>query len=342
MADLTNWARRKLAGRTGLVPVEVDVRYASGKTGKAVRYKSPGEAKKLIAAGKAQPVGGAHAPQAPVAVAKLPHKPGAGEAPAEPRKWVEKIPGLPNDTLEHYMVDGKLTPQRAALHEEIKRDFLKNAQPVPPGEQPVCVMMMGGPASGKSAMVKSTMNTEGFVVMDADAVKERLPEYQDAADIDRSRGRSAKNAAAMVHEESSMLAKQIRDEGFKMRTNLILDRTGRSFENSKRDIEQAKAKGYRVVLIYAHVEDPEIAIPRVQERAERTGRLVPEAVVRDAYNVIPKTFNSIQHLPDEVAVFNTSKFPPTLAYSRSAAGEVVHDTEYYGSLTKRGNHGYTT
>jgi hypothetical protein len=57
MRDYVEWAGRKFAGREGLVPVEVDVRYASGKVGQAIRYKSPSDAKKLISEGKAKPVG---------------------------------------------------------------------------------------------------------------------------------------------------------------------------------------------------------------------------------------------------------------------------------------------
>jgi hypothetical protein len=50
---LTDWARRR-SGHGGLVPILVDITYSSGVVGKAIRYKSPEDAKKMIASGQAE------------------------------------------------------------------------------------------------------------------------------------------------------------------------------------------------------------------------------------------------------------------------------------------------
>lgn len=50
---LVDWARRR-SGHDGLVPVLVDIKYSSGVVGKAIRYKSPEDAKKMIASGQAE------------------------------------------------------------------------------------------------------------------------------------------------------------------------------------------------------------------------------------------------------------------------------------------------
>ena len=47
----------KFAKRLDLVPVVVPINYKSGKVGEGIRYKSPDEAKAMVAAGKAKPAG---------------------------------------------------------------------------------------------------------------------------------------------------------------------------------------------------------------------------------------------------------------------------------------------
>jgi superoxide dismutase len=46
----------RMAGKEGLVPVEVEIKYKSGKTGTGIRYKKPEVAAKMIAEGKAKAV----------------------------------------------------------------------------------------------------------------------------------------------------------------------------------------------------------------------------------------------------------------------------------------------
>lgn len=126
----------------------------------------------------------------------------SGEPLEQPKplapKWHEHVAGMPQETYQkwfdrHPDEGGKPRPERQKLHAEIMRRAFDDKKPVPAGETPVCIMMMGGPASGKSTMVRSYANLDGFVVTDADDVKAMLPEYRVAVKS------KARNAANMAH-----------------------------------------------------------------------------------------------------------------------------------------------
>jgi predicted ABC-type ATPase len=237
--------------------------------------------------------------------------------------FVDKVEGLPTDTKTAYQdQSGQYTPERQQLHTEIANHFLDRAKPVPMDKKPVAVITMGGPGSGKSS-VTSGMDLEDFVLVDPDAIKAQLPEYQQAL------GGKALNAARMVHEESSDVAKGIRETAITQRKNLMLDGVGADYDKMASRIESLKASGYHVSLVSVHIPT-ETAKQRVANRALSSGRWVPLDFVEDAYSKIPGNFDKLSQLTHDAVAYDNSGSGVKMMFSKQHGSEpVTHDPEAY-------------
>lgn len=206
-----------------------------------------------------------------------------------------------DDSLAKYTrEDGTLTPEREELHKQIIDDTFKDVTPA--DGQPTFTVMGGGPASGKSTMINSGAATlpNNSVTIDPDAVKAKLPEYQEmVANGDLS-------AAGFVHEESSALAKRMlgvaNDNGF----NVVLDGTGDGSVNSiMKKIRDARKAGMAVEGIYATVPT-DVAISRALARAEKTGRYVNLDIIRDTHRKVSQILPEIAAEFDIVKLYDTT------------------------------------
>lgn len=222
-----------------------------------------------------------------------------------PKDWVDSLPGAPNDTFVYYG-GPSFTTQRAALHRRILATILRGCTRTSP---PQAIVMMGGPASGKSSALRIIGNTTGFITLDSDAIKGELPEYQ------RGVAGNAKNAAASVHAESSHVVQKALRFAIGKRCNLIYDGTGSNAAQYATMIDSLHRAGYSVRLVYVHV-DPALALPRALARAEESGRYVPEYVIASAYASIPYNFGYLADRVDAWTMFDTSEFPPRFVGSK--------------------------
>jgi predicted ABC-type ATPase len=249
--------------------------------------------------------------------------------------FVDNLPGLPEDSLTaHTGPDGKLIRERDDLHREIMRHHMRQAMPVDYPGKPRAIMMMGGPASGKSTMVRhSGLSTENFVVADADGVKDYLPEYRVAV------RNNARSAATVVHEESSMLVKAIRSEAIDTSRNLVIDGTGSKIASYETNLARLVEQGFHTTLLMADC-GADLAVRRAADRAERTGRFIPESFIRDSYGGIPANFVGFRHKVDEFSVYDTGREPAKLVWSKKDGKETVHDSKWMeGFLERAGNKG---
>lgn len=219
------------------------------------------------------------------------------------------------------------TRERIKLHDTIVKAFLKDSKPVSPDETPVAIVMMGGTASGKSTIRKKAYGIGNAAIMDADEIKTKLPEYRKAVRL-RYDG-----AATMSHEESSMLAKRVKNEAVATRRNVVIDGTGANAEKYLDEIRKLKAAGYHVALVMPDV-DVEDALARANVRAEKTGwRVMPE-FVRDAYAKIPGNFFKIAAEVDEAKLYNNRVDGGKLVWEKNRDGhEIHHDPEFVKKFT---------
>jgi predicted ABC-type ATPase len=187
---------------------------------------------------------------------------------------------------------------------------------------------MGAPASGKSSMLKG-VDTSKYVKVDPDAIKEKLPEYIKATSDEKN---TYRGAAAMAHEESSHIAKQVMKEAVERGHHIIVDGTGADKGKFLAKMEALKAAGYHVHVAMPHL-DVAKGMARMADRAEKNGRYVPDDFVRKAYQDIPKNFTEIAKRADSAALFDAS---PTVAqggarlvYEKHSGGHETHHDKTY-------------
>lgn len=236
------------------------------------------------------------------------------------RTWQKGTPGLEepdeNGRFPETMAEG--TPERQAYRNRVIEEFVSKGSTEPKGKdgKKLAIVMMGGPASGKSTIRRQMYGDEpGFVTMDADAVKEYLPEYRlGVANGDMY-------SAARVHEESSTVAKRIRDEAIRRGMNVIIDGTGGNLRGYSDMMNKLRAEGYEIRLIMPQVE-VETGVARALKRSHSTGRFVPEHVIRGNYDRIPRNFAPLARLADEATMIDSASGQRIARFERQADGTV--------------------
>ncbi len=236
----------------------------------------------------------------------------------------------PEGTMDAYTdADGNWWQMRETLHENIIEEGLSKATPV---EEPIVHFMGGGPASGKGTAIREGLIDvpDNIVVVDADEIKDALPEYRALIDDRSSR------AAAYVHEESSYLSKEMFSESVGSGRNTQLDGTGdSSMEKLRSKVASAKEAssaqgGTKVIADYITI-DTEEAVRRARRRAVQTGRSVPEEVVRETHASISKIFPDIldENLFDDVKLWDTAFEPPKLILRKVDGVLEIYDEAAY-------------
>lgn len=203
--------------------------------------------------------------------------------------------------------DGKLTPEREALHKQIIDDILEGKTPV--AGQAELRMMGGGPASGKSSALESgsvqLFDEKSSVTIDPDYMKTKLPGYKEMAKNDPG-------AASYYHEESSALAKRLYQVACNENYNVTYDGTGDgSAKSVESKINTARDKGYKVTGVYVTVDTNE-AVKRNQARYDHavakgeSPRLVPEEYVRNCHAKVTKISSDCASQFDSIQVFDNN------------------------------------
>lgn len=233
------------------------------------------------------------------------------------------------DTFSRYRnEDGTYTPQRRELHDRISSKLREN---VPPSSDKAYLVMGGGPASGKSSIIKAGLAAlpARHVLIDSDAIKAEIPEYQALSAAKDLR------AAEYVHDESSDVATRVNRESFAASQNVVLDGTGDgAIEKLEKKVALARAAGYKVNAEYATSSVGE-AIRRNQERAKKTGRLPPENFLRETHKNVSKVLPEAvkRGLFDGVRLWDTENHTPdgkpTLVMSAAGSKMTVHDPKLW-------------
>jgi phage-related protein (TIGR01555 family) len=236
--------------------------------------------------------------------------PGGGQfAPAGASKFGLK-PG--QSTEEAHRDDkGEWSAERKAHHDEIIKRHLEGKKPVEGG--PDAYILGGGSASGKSTGFKA-MYAKKFedeiLRIDSDAIKDEIPEYEEL------KKRDPENAARLVYEEASHIAKRMMASAAAKKIDMVYDSTG-SWSGIQKMSKTLSDEGYKVHLIYFDVPIPE-ARKRAQARAERTGRHIPEEVIQKSHVGSAKNFMAMhesKHI-SSVNLYDNSGRVPGLVYSK--------------------------
>ena len=248
---------------------------------------------------------------------------------------------------KHLTADGQLTPERAALHENIVNKLFAGKKPVPAGGQKTFFFLGGGSASGKGSFTKpgkaekyGMPDKNACTVVDADELKKELPEYD--WDEEKKTGTGTTNrdkAASFAHEESSALAKRAMEAAFANGYNCTLDGTGDGSEASvMKKIQQARKAGYKVEARYC-TADIETALQRNIERAQKTGRKVQEDSVIGIHKSVSAIFPKVAKEFDHVTLWDHNGDEPVLVAECFRGQDIqVKDPKLYQRFLDKANY----
>lgn len=157
------------------------------------------------------------------------------------------------------------TPISPAQEQAIVKEFVKRGEI---SQTPEVIFIAGLPGSFKSTIARRLEN--GHVVVDPDQIREMIPQYQVSFETDHQ------TAAKIWHAAAVQMQFPIVTRALTESRNMIIDGTMHDttfFVNLVKRIRSQHPQ-YRLKLIFASVF-PETARQRVEERATRTGRIVP-------------------------------------------------------------------
>ena len=173
-------------------------------------------------------------------------------------------------TIDTFKKDGVYTPERQKLHDTIIAKYftpetVAGARPAD-GEAPTFTILGGRGGSGKSWFDGQVYNEHKAIVLDADAIKQMLPEYEGWN-------------AAVVHEESGDLFDKItqiaKDEGL----NIVHDATMKTAKKAVALVQGFKDAGYQTEAHYMYLPPQEAAKRAVSRFLGPTKRFVPPGIV---------------------------------------------------------------
>lgn len=239
-------------------------------------------------------------------------------------------------SLNKYMDEnGKMTPEREALHQKIINEYFDGKTPVKDGEEKLYYMTGGGAGTGKSTFVKETGKYYGKN-FNYENMKDGTSRFKgnmiklDADDLKIKLGldKNDPGSAGYLHGESSALVKRITAVAQNNGYNVMLDGTGDGgVKGMLKKIDDAHAKGYKVIANYGTISQEE-ALVRNWNRyiggMEKGGnaRLVsPDNVVRThakVSNVLPQIADKF----DDVKLYNNSGEKPVLI-ARGGNGKTI-------------------
>lgn len=211
--------------------------------------------------------------------------------------------------------------------------------------RPVAVVLGGGGASGKGTIKarlrKAGLFDEGFVDLDPDSFKTGnakrqggLPEYWEIVKRGDSR------AAAVVHEESSLVYQMAAQRAVEGKYNLVLDRTLGDPAKGLAELQRLKDAGYEIKLVGVTV-DPETAINRAVKRAEGPEkRFVPIDALIKAHKGFAQAFEQYAALADFAVLFDNEVPKGTAAKeaaARAPGGNLqILNEKAYSEFVKKG------
>lgn len=230
-------------------------------------------------------------------------------------------------------------PEREALRQAIvDQHFDGITEPTrAEGARPVAYVMGGGGASGKGTVLKALQEVgaiprEGIIHIDPDAIKSVIPEYGAMLERGDSRG------AAVVHEESSTLAKAVLAKAEAGKYDLVLDRTLGDKTKGLKELQDLKDAGYDVRLFGVTI-DPRLAVSRAVSRAKRSGRFVPLDKLLEAHKGFAGAFEDYAKLADQAVLFDNGvghgEAPIRIAEKSTGATAEIRDQQRYNSFRGR-------
>ena len=179
--------------------------------------------------------------------------------------FVERKIASGEETIDKFRLSGRrnqavYSDERKEIHKKIARDLLSGKKR---SKNPTFILLGGRGGSGKSQFKNEVYNEKDFVVLDADKIKEMLPEYKGWN-------------AAHLHEESADILESVLSEARRRGLNVVLDATMNGLESTQRRLNMFKDDGYRTEMHYMFLPRQKAARRAITRFVDRpNGRYVP-------------------------------------------------------------------
>lgn len=207
-------------------------------------------------------------------------------------------------TRDQHMKDGKYTPERAALHEEIiarmySAEAVAAATP-PPGQRPELVLTGGRPGAGKTSSLRTANIEVGppeYIYISADTIQEHLPGYSG-------------DRAGLFNPEAQDIADKAEAFGRRLGVNVVFDATMKTKSSAVARVERYREAGYDVSGYFVHTA-PQVSAMRTLDRFAKTGRFVPPEVSLNSMTN-EATFDAMTPMLKKWAIFDNNGRAPRL------------------------------
>jgi predicted ABC-type ATPase len=144
-------------------------------------------------------------------------------------------------------------------------------------------------------------------------------------------------AASLVHEESSKITKDVVNNAAANKLDAVIDTVGDgSFEKVAEKAKQQRDAGKKVVAHYV-TTDVATSLSREADRAQRTGRKVPDDYIKSMHKEISTIFPKLadNNTFNELHLYDNNGASPKLIYSKKDGVETILDKSAYSSFLNK-------
>lgn len=195
-------------------------------------------------------------------------------------------------------------------HDEIYEKEIKSYYlPMSRAQEHPCAIITGGqPGSGKSGITDiatERFRNTGYVLVDADKLRPKHPDYKRLAKSGRN------DAADVTHPDAGAWAQRLMRDGIDGRRNIIIDQTSRDPVGMEKIISELRKSGYRVEF-HAMAVSAEVSEQRIHQRYE--GQIAKDGYGRfsqpdkhdAAYSGLTRTVEAVEQkrLVDKLCLYD--------------------------------------
>jgi predicted ABC-type ATPase len=197
------------------------------------------------------------------------------------------------------------------INNNIIDKYIENTiSPLTSQENPICVINVGGPGSGKTYVSKIYIKNilkksiKKFCIVNPDDI---LSKYFN----------NNPNCYIIDYNPPHIAVNDLFDTAVKNKYNILYDTSGLNTKDIKSKIKILKNNNYTIKVCVCLVDDISIALKRVEERRKKTGRFIDSDYFYKRYNEFPKIlnnfyFNLLYKTIDEIIIYNTSGLKPKI------------------------------
>lgn len=151
------------------------------------------------------------------------------------------------------------------------------------------VFLAGGPGSGKSFVVgKTALKALGFRLINSDEAFEKGLKKAglttDPEDIASAQGQA-------VRASAKALTGKIMTRALEGRNGIVVDGTGKDYENIKKQVDMLRKLGYAVHMIFVNTD-----LETAQKRNTMRSRSLPDDMVKKMWDRVQKNIGKFQAL----------------------------------------------